>query len=152
MRLIALALLLTTTAAQAVSVSIVAQTVERGAIVSEADIATRDLPEAEARMALPMSAIIGKEATRRLDAGRILRSGDVMSPLMVRKGDPVAILFQRGGLAISAQGKALSGGNAGATVRVQSQTSHALMEALVVAPGVVSISTPGAVPAHIAAR
>ena len=153
MRNFALALLLTAAHnAQAAPVSVIAQTIERGAIVSEADIAIRDLPEADARLALPGAAIVGKEATRRLDAGRIVRAGDVATPLMVRKGDPVSILFKRGSLAISVQGKALTGGQNGATIRVQSQTSHALMEATVIAPGVVRIAAAASLSTAVAAR
>lgn len=132
--------------ALAAPVYVVTQTVERGAIVEEADLEVRAVDDGSARAALASDQIVGREATRRLEVGRVVRSGDVAAPLMVRKGQPVTILVARGGLSIAAQGRALSSGNRGALVRVQSAASRSLIEASVTGPGTVAVALAPSLP------
>jgi flagella basal body P-ring formation protein FlgA len=86
--------------------------------------------------------VLGKEAKRQLQAGKPIRTYDVTDPQLVRKGQKVAIIVEKGSMTISASGKAMTGGAAGATVRVQNTASYALLEGEVAGPGLVKV-TPG---------
>lgn len=128
--------------AEPVEVPVLARAVEKGETLEEADFTSEQRGPNEVRGALPLSAAVGMEARRRLNVGAVLRASDVMPPQMVRRGEPVNILVARGGLSISAMGRALSGGAVGDQVRVVSTSTNRTLEATVSGPGVVNIMAP----------
>ena len=91
--------------------------------------------------ALRVSDVVGMEAARRLPSGRSLRAGDVIRPQLVRRGEPVTISVRDGPLVISATGRALASGTAGAIVRVVAQATGRTLDAEVEGPAAVRIRT-----------
>lgn len=147
-KLMLAALLLAPLGAQAqgdrVEAIVLATTIERGDTIEQGDLATQSLAPSVARGALAANAIVGKEATRRLAAGRVVRANDVTEPQMVRRGQAVSLVVAKGNLTIAAAGRALTGGSEGSLVRVQNIGSNAILEGEVVAPGTVRIASLGA--------
>lgn len=137
---LSLALLLAAAPAYADTVTIVGQTVERGAIVSEGDLATGDIPAGEVRTALGAHDIIGKQATRRLEPGRIVRGNDVRVPFMVEKNSAVTLVVETGNLTITAAGRAMQGGKRGEVIRVQPLGNTTFIDGEIVAPARVRIA------------
>ena len=80
------------------------------------------------------------EAARALPAGAMVRGSDVIRPQLVRRGEPVTIALRDGGLSITAQGKALSGGAAGDFVRVVSLATNHTLDGVVEGTGAVRVS------------
>lgn len=68
--------------------------------------------------------IVGQEARAALYPGRPIRPGDIGPPAIVDRNDTVLLIFNRGGLEIIAEGRALGRGGAGDIVRVMNTSSR----------------------------
>ena len=79
-------------AADMVEAPVLANSVQRGDILSAADFETAELAESRARGAMLPGDAEGLEARRNLAAGRIVRDRDLVEPRLVRRGDQVSIL------------------------------------------------------------
>ncbi len=136
--------------AEAASLTVAANTIERGAIVSASDLTSADVAE-DTRTALAERDIVGRQATRRIDAGRTIRASDVREPLMVERSSAVTLVVQTGNLTITSSGRAFQGGQKGEVIRVQPLGSTAFIEGEVIGPGRVRIAS-GGQPLQVAAR
>jgi flagella basal body P-ring formation protein FlgA len=76
-----------------------------------------------------------KIAKRSIRSGAVIRLSDLNEPLLVRKGETVALYAQKGALQVTTKGKALSSGQLGQSVRVQNLKSKRVIDAKVVAAG-----------------
>lgn len=105
-------------------------------------------------IATDASELVGKSLRRPLPAGEPLRLKDVLVPALVHKGDLVTIVLATASLQLTAQGKVLEDGAAGALVRVENAKSNRVIDAAVTGVGTVAASMPGApaAPALTAAR
>lgn len=128
------------TAAAEVEVPVLVRDVEKGERISASDFAFEPRPTAQARGAIEVEAASGKEALRRLRAGSIVRSGDLIRAQLVRRGEPVSITVRSGGLSITAQGRALSGGAQGDLVRVVNTATNRTLDGIVEKTGSVRIA------------
>lgn len=113
--------------------------VDAGHILSADDLGPVTVPASLAPYVAQPQDIIGKEVKRRLEAGKPVRSYDVMVPQLVRKGQKVALVVKRGAMTLTAQGKALTGGGLGEQVRVQNSQSYSILEGEVVGDGTVQM-------------
>ncbi len=125
-----------------VEVPVLTRPVEKGELLSAADFTTDALSAAQARGALIPVNAAGMEALRRLAAGAPVRAHDLIRPQLVRRGEPVTIVVRSGGLAITAQGRALSGGASGDLVRVVNAATSRTLEGTVEKAGHVRIVAP----------
>src|SRR5690349_670001 len=107
---------------------VLARMVEKGDLLSEADFTTAPLGVASARGALAPADAAGMEANRRLQAGAVVRSADLIQPQLVRRGEPVSLMVHSGPLSITAPGRALSSGAAGDLVRVVSTATNRTLD------------------------
>jgi flagella basal body P-ring formation protein FlgA len=92
--------------------------------------------------------LVGLQAVRRLSGGRVVRAGDVAVPRLVRRGDPLSLVFRCAGLEIAGPGVALDDGRHGEPVRVQNAASGEMRQAIVVGPRrvQVQVGAPGSTP------
>lgn len=123
-----------------ISTVVLARAVERGDMLSAADLAEAMLPAAQARSALSIRDIEGMAATRRLAAGSILRASDVGRPQIVKRGEPVTIIWAKGALTITSSGRALAGGAQGDLVRVVATATSRTLDATVEGAGAVRMA------------
>ncbi|WP_010544750.1 flagellar basal body P-ring formation chaperone FlgA [Sphingomonas elodea] len=138
-----LALLLRVAApAEDVPVAVLQQPVARGERIEAGDVATEGRPEAAARGALRAEEVVGMEATRNLNAGMLLRRGDVGKPQLVKRGEPVTARIVSGTMVITAAGRALGGGAQGDPVRIVVTATNRTLDGIVDGSGTVRISTP----------
>ncbi len=128
--------------AATVEASVLARPVEKGELLSVADFTTNALSATQARGALSPANAAGMEALRRLGAGMPVRTHDLIRPQLFRRGEPVTIVIRSGGLAITAQGRALSGGASGDLVRVVNAATSRTLEGTVEKAGHVRIAAP----------
>ncbi|MBN8631504.1 MAG: flagellar basal body P-ring formation protein FlgA [Rhodobacterales bacterium] len=98
------------------------RTIRAGALVGPGDLAlvSADLPGA---LTGPAEAI-GLEARVSIYAGKPVRSGDLGPPTLITRNQLVTLVFLSGGLAITAEGRALMRGAAGDEVRVMNLGSR----------------------------
>lgn len=128
-------------AAPTVEAPVLAHAVERGELLSATDFTIEALAVASARGALAPGEAAGMEANRRLSAGSVVRSGDLVRPRLVRRGEPVSLSIRSGSLTITAPGRALSSGAEGDLVRVVSTATNRTLDGTVEADGRVRIAS-----------
>lgn len=83
--------------------------------------------------------LIGAEARRRLAPGRVLTERDFGTPLLVRRGEPVRLIYTRPGLRLSALGTAQDDGGLGTLVQVRNPDSRRRVQGVVTGPDEVTV-------------
>ncbi|EHP83553.1 flagellar basal body P-ring formation chaperone FlgA, partial [Methylorubrum extorquens] len=122
-------------------VAVLTRSLNRGEAVAGADLTVERRP----RDGVPNDVqgaptlVVGQVAQRPLSAGAVLRSGDVAPPDLVARGDSVAIVFETPGVSLSLRGIANESGRLGASVSVTNAASKKVLQAVVIAPGRVSV-------------
>lgn len=127
-------------------VPVAAQDLRAGQIITADDILTKRMAqETGSRAAEQIKAedLIGKEVKRLIRSGQTIQANDVRTQVMVAKGKIVTLTFTKGGIMLSAQGKALENGGLGDTVRVMNLQSKSVVQGTVTGPETVSIKTVG---------
>ena len=122
-------------------VPVLNRTVERGETLSASDFAVEQRAPGWGRGATPVAAAVGLQAVRRLAAGTVLRDGDLTRPQLVKRGEAVTIALRTGGLSITTEGRALTGGGIGDPVRVMSLATNRTLDATVESSGHVRLTS-----------
>ena len=81
--------------------------------------------------------VVGQVSRRMLRPGDILRSGQLVTPVLVKRGDAVTMVARREGIEVSMTGEALDAGGKGAVVRVRNTGSGQVVRMRVAGPGTV---------------
>jgi flagella basal body P-ring formation protein FlgA len=90
-----------------------------------------------------MDQAVGMQLRRQVVPGQPLEAADLTLPTLVQRGAMVEMRLQSPGLSLVGHGKAMDAGATGERIRVMNLTSHALVEAEVIGPGLVRVN-PGA--------
>jgi flagella basal body P-ring formation protein FlgA len=109
-----------------VPVPVLAHAVKRGDLLVASDFTEDQLPAYRGRDVVGPRDAEGMEAVRNMPAGMPLRAGDVITPRLVHRGEPVTIRYVAGSLTISSNGRALADGGRGDMVRVVTETSRTI--------------------------
>ena len=99
-------------------------------------IERRDISNIADPISSPQEAV-GQMSRRMLRPGDILRSGQLSSPVLVKRGDAVMMVARREGIEVSTAGEALDAGARGAVVRVRNAGSGQVVRMRVAGPGTV---------------
>jgi flagella basal body P-ring formation protein FlgA len=132
-----------------VQLPVAARDLKAGQIITADDILTKRVAQEtniRASDQIKSEDLIGKEVKRSLRSGQTIQSNDVRTQVMVAKGKIVTLNFAKGGIMLSAQGKALENGGLGDTVRVMNSQSKTVVQGTVTGPETVSIHTTGKKP------
>jgi flagella basal body P-ring formation protein FlgA len=108
-----------------------------GAVVTAADVRLKDPGNQSDVDAL--AAMIGKETRRVIPEGSILSDRDLKAETLVQRNAVVRMEFAKGLLSISADGRALSSGAYGETIKVMNLDSRATVSAIVIGRGKVAV-------------
>ena len=103
---------------------------------AQVTIERRDISNIADPVAAPQDAV-GKMSRRMLRPGDILRSGQLSSPILVKRGDAVTMVARVEGIEVSTAGEALDAGGEGAVVRVRNASSGQVVRMRVSGPGTV---------------
>lgn len=125
-------------------VVVTAAPVKAGEALGEGDITLerRDVTIMNDAIGNPQEAV-GQTSRRSLRAGEVLRSGQLASPLMVKRGDQVLMVARHEGIEVSMAGEALDAGARGAVVRVRNTASGQVLRMRVAGAGTVEpVETP----------
>lgn len=127
---------------ETVEVAVLSRSLERGDSVKAADVTLehrpRDLVPADAT--LDGAPLEGRVARRSLGAGSLLRSGDLMRPELVARGEVVTMVYEAPGVLLSMRARASEAGALGDTIPVVNPGSKKTVQATVIGPGKVSVS------------
>jgi flagella basal body P-ring formation protein FlgA len=83
--------------------------------------------------------LVGQAARRTLHPGRPIRSADLMPPIVVPKNKVVSMVYEVGALRLTARGRTLTDGGAGAVIKVLNIDSNRTVDALVIDDGTVAV-------------
>jgi flagella basal body P-ring formation protein FlgA len=82
---------------------------------------------------------VGMEARTMLGQGRPIAAADLAPPAFVDRNQIVTMVFRRGGLSITAEGRAMARAAEGEAVKVMNLDSRATVTGVAVAPGTVAV-------------
>ena len=139
-------------AVEYVEVGVLTRALTRGETAQAADfvVERRTKESVPADVAPDAPTLAGRVARRTLQAGSVVRAGDLARPEIVARGDVVTIVYEVPGMTLSMRGRASDAGALGDTIAVVNPQSKKTLQAQVVAPGKVSVSAP--LPGRVAAN
>lgn len=106
-----------------------------GDVVQPQDLVWAKAAVAPADAATDPDAVVGQAARRTLRAGAAVAGRDVAAPQVVKANEIVTLTFDEGGITLTLQAKALSGGGVGETISAQNVSSKKTIQAVVNGPG-----------------
>lgn len=119
-------------------VVVAAEAVSPGQPLEDAQVTMerRDVSSIPDALGAPADAV-GQASRRSLRAGEVLRAGQLAAPVLVKRGDQVAMVARQQGIEVSTAGEALDAGSRGAIVRVRNSASGQVVRMRVTAAGTV---------------
>lgn len=128
---------------------VVSRVINRGEIITEADIAYLQLANSRPGLFIDNAeALIGMAARRPLKPQTPLRRSDVAAPILVKKGTLITLTYALDGLRLSHQGIALASGGAGEVISVRNVQSDRVLKAIVQSENLARVAAPRALPVH----
>jgi flagella basal body P-ring formation protein FlgA len=111
--------------------------------IDENDIEMKRMPASRLRkdVVSQKEDLIGKTPLKTISEGRPVRTHEIASSAVVRKGDQVHMKFISGNLEINTLGEALDSGASGSVIRVKNLTSNKVVHAEVKEKDVVLVKT-----------
>lgn len=85
------------------------------------------------------SKLIGMQTKRRLSQGRVITPNQIKPPLLIKRGEQVALVSESSLFKVKMSGKAMMDGAYGDRIRVKNSSSRRIIEGKVTQPGVVMI-------------
>ena len=83
--------------------------------------------------------LVNMTPRRVLFSGKPVSSKEIIAPRLVERGGEVTMVYENGGMSLTAKGKALQGGSKGETIRVMNLASSRPVEAIVTADHTVTV-------------
>lgn len=119
-----------------------AVTINPGTPITRESLKLSNIPNYKVRdgVAKTENQILGLASKRRLLPGQLILLTDLEQPRLVRKNAIVEIIFDRKGLAIKSEGRALENGSMGDAVRVTNTHSNKTIHATVIGPDLLTVS------------
>lgn len=127
------------------SVPVLAQAKRSGDIITASDITQLDIRSADlsAQMIIDEKQLLGLSPRRSLPAMRPVAAGDIVQPMLVKKGDMVTVTLQNGTMHLTTQARALENGGSGSLIKVMNMSSRQVLDAVVTGAQSVSIRAAG---------
>ena len=113
----------------------------RGHTIRERDIvaAEHNLAQLNYGYFTDKSKLLGMQTKRRLSQGRVITPNQVKPPLLIKRGEQVALVSESSRLTVRMNGKAMMDGAYGDRIRVKNSSSRRIIEGKVTQAGVVMI-------------
>lgn len=112
--------------------------VRSGSVLAAEDL--RILETTYANAFRRMEDLIGLEARRNLYPGRPILPTDVGPPTIVERNQIVTLVYSRGALEITVEGRSLNRGAIGEPVRAMNLSSKAMVSGIVLEPGRIEVT------------
>jgi flagella basal body P-ring formation protein FlgA len=140
-------------AAPTVPVVLAARRIAAGEVVLARDVEERRIRAERVRPGTAQRAdqVVGRQLRRPVGTDFPFMVADLLAPVVVAKNQPVLMVLDAPGLALTAQGRAMDNAGLGDLVPVMNLLSRTVVEAVAIGPGRVRV-TPGAVPMMLARR
>lgn len=130
-------------AAEAFDAVVATRPLARGELLRDGDIAIEKRPKIEMQddNLRNMAAAIGLEVRQAMRPGQVMRASDLMKPQLVKRGEPVMLLYEVPGIVLTARGKAEDNGAIGDVVNVTNIQSKRIIQGIVTGPGQVKVTS-----------
>jgi flagella basal body P-ring formation protein FlgA len=92
----------------------------------------RDVSGLNARPLTRIEEAVGLQTARAIEVNEILTQKSLDRPSLLRRGSPVTLLYETGGLRVEAPGLAVEGGKIGEVIQVKNPASGKLLRGMVV--------------------
>lgn len=118
-----------------------ARPLNRGDIITTHDLQWKKITSNLVRpgYAMDKESLIGYEIKRSLQVNQPIKPSHITPPLMIKKGQHVAITAQLNRLKVKSSGIALSNGTLGQVILVKNRKTKRVIEATILAPGKVKV-------------
>jgi len=133
-RLLALLLMAAPAGAETI---VAARTIRAQEIIGADDLLLRDIEVAGGTA--DAASLVGQEARVALYAGRPVRPGDVGPPAIVERNGILPLVYERSGLRITTEGRALDRAGVGEVIRVMNLSSRTTVSARITEEGVARV-------------
>jgi flagella basal body P-ring formation protein FlgA len=100
--------------------------------VKDVRVERRDISGLNARPLTRIEEVAGWQAARAIEVNEILTQKSLDRPSLLRRGSPVTLLYETGGLRVEAPGLAVEAGKIGEVIQVKNPTSGKLLRGLIV--------------------
>jgi flagella basal body P-ring formation protein FlgA len=124
-------------------VLVLVRDIARGGVIGADDLDWAEATAPRARGIDDWDAAVGMEARRGLKAGQHILVNDLKAPSVIRKGDPVKLIYATGGVHLSVDGVAQNEAALGDSVRILNTYSKRTVEAVAAGHGEARINTTG---------
>lgn len=130
-------------AAEAFNAVVATKPLSRGDILRDGDVVIEKRPKVEIQgdNVRDLAGAVGLEVRQAMRPGQVLRSGDLTKPLMVKRGEPVMLLYEVPGIVLTARGKAEENGAIGEVINITNVQSKRIIQAIVTGPGQVTVTS-----------
>jgi flagella basal body P-ring formation protein FlgA len=130
-------------AAITVEVVTLLRPIDRGGVIREADVVIERHARADVTRYIITDSeqVIGYAARSALQAGRPIRTADLMKPEQVQRNETVTLVYEVPGIVLTVRGKAIEGGAEGDVISVLNEQSKRTVQGVVTGPGRVVVST-----------
>ncbi|HZP70899.1 MAG TPA: flagellar basal body P-ring formation chaperone FlgA [Pseudolabrys sp.] len=125
-----------------VETATVTRTIERGAVLKDADIVVERRPRSEVGrdVITRREDAVGLAARVSLQPGRPLRPADVMQPDLVQRNETVTLVYEVPGITLTIRGRAAEGGVEGDVINVLNEQSRRTVQGVIIGPGRVAVT------------
>lgn len=114
----------------------------RGHIIKERDIFSirKDLAKLPFGYITDEMDVIGKQLKRHTRAGRVLTPSQLRNPLIIKRGEIIALQKRTSGFMVNMKGIAMMDGAIGDRIRVKNKSSKRIIEGTITKAGIVTIN------------
>lgn len=137
MRMLATLLFLTAPSTAPAEQIVAARAIRAQEIIGADDLAVRPGTDGSG---VKLEDLVGREARLSLYPGRPVRAEDVGPPTVIDRNQIVPLVYHRGGLRITAEGRSLSRAGAGDTARAMNLSSRVTVSGRVIPSGEILVS------------
>ncbi|SFM47251.1 flagellar basal body P-ring formation chaperone FlgA [Thermodesulforhabdus norvegica] len=115
--------------------------IPKGSIIDASKLSWKraDITESPEDYVTEPSRVIGKRVLQDVYPGEPIKISEIDDPIVVRRGDPVKIVFQRPGLILTAKGQVKEDGRVGDVVKVINLSSRKVIQCRVASKDVVMV-------------
>ncbi len=126
----------------ALSVPTLSRYMQAGDVIEESDIEWRRLRMSRIARATitDQRDLVGMALKRQMPPYQPLRASDVTRPVVISKGSLITLIYRSANMVLTAEGRALTDGGEGETIRVLNTQSKRTVEAFVLSPHEATVS------------
>jgi flagella basal body P-ring formation protein FlgA len=134
---------LTGHASEAYDAVVATRPLARGDILRDGDVVLekRAKSELQGEVVRDLAAAIGQAVQQPLRPGQPLRATDLSKPQLVKRNEPVLLLYEVPGIVLTARGRAEDSGALGDVVNITNIQSKRVVQGVVTAPGQVTVTS-----------